>query len=176
MWINKRKCFEIFGFVVIVSWRLPWDMSLMANKPQGTLEAAPQPPFCLVLCCLEFSTSVLPFSFPPCQYACRCLASPFLISFFFFTVSFLFFFLIIINLFETPVQFGKFHHFIHTPHPCPLSWREPQFYPFGLNYARLQEAERDRSTAEEGTRKFKQNFAKKADNLQKQIAQREKQM
>ncbi|XP_048125790.1 RUN and FYVE domain-containing protein 2 isoform X1 [Alosa alosa] len=41
---------------------------------------------------------------------------------------------------------------------------------------RLQEAERDRSTAEEGTRKFKQDFANKADNLQKQIAQREKQM
>ncbi|XP_031435137.1 RUN and FYVE domain-containing protein 2 [Clupea harengus] len=41
---------------------------------------------------------------------------------------------------------------------------------------RLQEAERDRSTAEEGTRKFKQDFANKADSLQKQIAQREKQM
>ncbi|XP_062375380.1 RUN and FYVE domain-containing protein 2 isoform X2 [Sardina pilchardus] len=41
---------------------------------------------------------------------------------------------------------------------------------------RLQDAERDRSTAEEGTRRFKQEFANKADNLQKQISQREKQM
>ncbi|KAL2083248.1 hypothetical protein ACEWY4_021021 [Coilia grayii] len=41
---------------------------------------------------------------------------------------------------------------------------------------RLQEAERDRSTAEEGTRMFKQDFANKADSLQKQITQREKQM
>ncbi|XP_010887217.2 RUN and FYVE domain-containing protein 2 isoform X3 [Esox lucius] len=41
---------------------------------------------------------------------------------------------------------------------------------------RLQEAERDRWTAEDGARKFKQDFANKADSLQKQIAQREKQM
>uniref|UniRef100_A0A8C7I4E8 RUN and FYVE domain containing 2 n=1 Tax=Oncorhynchus kisutch TaxID=8019 RepID=A0A8C7I4E8_ONCKI len=41
---------------------------------------------------------------------------------------------------------------------------------------RLQEAERDRWTAEDGARKFKHDFANKADSLQKQIAQREKQM
>ncbi|KAJ8013701.1 hypothetical protein DPEC_G00032520 [Dallia pectoralis] len=41
---------------------------------------------------------------------------------------------------------------------------------------RLQEAERDRWAAEDGARKFKQDFANKADSLQKQIAQREKQM
>ncbi|XP_062320012.1 RUN and FYVE domain-containing protein 2 isoform X2 [Osmerus eperlanus] len=41
---------------------------------------------------------------------------------------------------------------------------------------RLQEAERDRWTAEDGARKFKQDFANKADMLQRQIAQREKQL
>ncbi|CAB1312949.1 unnamed protein product [Coregonus sp. 'balchen'] len=41
---------------------------------------------------------------------------------------------------------------------------------------RLQEAEQDRWTAEDGARKFKHDFANKADSLQKQIAQREKQM
>lgn len=41
---------------------------------------------------------------------------------------------------------------------------------------RLQEAERDRWTAEDGARKFKQDFANKADSLQRQIAQREKQL
>ncbi|XP_014068989.1 RUN and FYVE domain-containing protein 2 isoform X1 [Salmo salar] len=41
---------------------------------------------------------------------------------------------------------------------------------------RLQEAERDRWTAEDGARKFKHDFANKADSLQKQIAQKEKQM
>ncbi|XP_041715029.2 RUN and FYVE domain-containing protein 2-like isoform X2 [Coregonus clupeaformis] len=40
---------------------------------------------------------------------------------------------------------------------------------------RLQEADRDRWTAEDGARKFKQDFANKADSLQKQIAQRENQ-
>uniref|UniRef100_A0A4W5QFE6 RUN and FYVE domain containing 2 n=1 Tax=Hucho hucho TaxID=62062 RepID=A0A4W5QFE6_9TELE len=40
---------------------------------------------------------------------------------------------------------------------------------------RLQEVDRDRWTAEDGARKFKQDFANKADSLQKQIAQREKQ-
>uniref|UniRef100_A0A8C7WHL1 RUN and FYVE domain containing 2 n=1 Tax=Oncorhynchus mykiss TaxID=8022 RepID=A0A8C7WHL1_ONCMY len=40
---------------------------------------------------------------------------------------------------------------------------------------RLQEVDRDRWTAEDGTRKFKQDFVNKADSLQKQIAQREKQ-
>ncbi|XP_051504001.1 RUN and FYVE domain-containing protein 2 isoform X1 [Myxocyprinus asiaticus] len=41
---------------------------------------------------------------------------------------------------------------------------------------RLQDAERERSSAEDGVRKFKQDFTNKADSLQKQIAQREKQM
>ncbi|XP_064173779.1 RUN and FYVE domain-containing protein 2 isoform X5 [Anguilla rostrata] len=41
---------------------------------------------------------------------------------------------------------------------------------------RLQEAERDRWTAEDGARKFKQDFANKADCLQKQISQRETQL
>uniref|UniRef100_A0A8B9KRJ2 RUN and FYVE domain containing 2 n=1 Tax=Astyanax mexicanus TaxID=7994 RepID=A0A8B9KRJ2_ASTMX len=41
---------------------------------------------------------------------------------------------------------------------------------------RLQDAERDRLSAEDGMRRFKQDFANKADSLQKQIAQREKQM
>ncbi|XP_026790012.1 RUN and FYVE domain-containing protein 2 isoform X1 [Pangasianodon hypophthalmus] len=41
---------------------------------------------------------------------------------------------------------------------------------------RLQEAERDRLSTEDGVRRFKQDFANKADSLQKQIAQREKQM
>lgn len=40
---------------------------------------------------------------------------------------------------------------------------------------RLQQAERERCTAEDGARKFKQEFANKADSLQKQISQREKQ-
>ncbi|CAB1338584.1 unnamed protein product [Coregonus sp. 'balchen'] len=40
---------------------------------------------------------------------------------------------------------------------------------------RLQEADRDCWTAEDGARKFKQDFANKADSLQKQIAQRENQ-
>ncbi|XP_029541341.1 RUN and FYVE domain-containing protein 2-like isoform X2 [Oncorhynchus nerka] len=40
---------------------------------------------------------------------------------------------------------------------------------------RLQEVDRDRWTAEDGTRKFKQDFVNKADSLQMQIAQREKQ-
>ncbi|KAG5831244.1 hypothetical protein ANANG_G00301750 [Anguilla anguilla] len=40
----------------------------------------------------------------------------------------------------------------------------------------LQEAERDRWTAEDGARKFKQDFANKADCLQKQISQRETQL
>ncbi|XP_070976072.1 RUN and FYVE domain-containing protein 2-like isoform X3 [Oncorhynchus clarkii lewisi] len=40
---------------------------------------------------------------------------------------------------------------------------------------RLQEVDRDRWTAEDGTRKFKQDFVNKADSLQRQIAQREKQ-
>uniref|UniRef100_A0A8B9KWY2 RUN and FYVE domain containing 2 n=1 Tax=Astyanax mexicanus TaxID=7994 RepID=A0A8B9KWY2_ASTMX len=39
---------------------------------------------------------------------------------------------------------------------------------------RLQDAERDRLSAEDGMRRFKQDFANKADSLQKQIAQREK--
>ncbi|XP_036403374.1 RUN and FYVE domain-containing protein 2 isoform X3 [Megalops cyprinoides] len=41
---------------------------------------------------------------------------------------------------------------------------------------RLQEAERERWTAEDGARKFKQDFANKADSLQRQIAQRETQL
>ncbi|XP_006630503.2 RUN and FYVE domain-containing protein 2 isoform X4 [Lepisosteus oculatus] len=41
---------------------------------------------------------------------------------------------------------------------------------------RLQQAERERWAAEEGARKFKQDFANKADSLQRQIAQREKQL
>ncbi|XP_061084872.1 RUN and FYVE domain-containing protein 2 isoform X2 [Conger conger] len=41
---------------------------------------------------------------------------------------------------------------------------------------RLQEAERDRWSAEDGARKFKQDFANKADCLQKQISQRETQL
>lgn len=41
---------------------------------------------------------------------------------------------------------------------------------------RLQEAERHRTSAEEGTRRFKLDFANKADSLQRQIAQREKQL
>ncbi|XP_033887407.1 RUN and FYVE domain-containing protein 2-like isoform X1 [Acipenser ruthenus] len=40
---------------------------------------------------------------------------------------------------------------------------------------RLQQAERERCTAEDGARKFKQEFANKANSLQKQISQREKQ-
>ncbi|MCI4376196.1 hypothetical protein PGIGA_G00185610 [Pangasianodon gigas] len=40
----------------------------------------------------------------------------------------------------------------------------------------LQEAERERLSTEDGVRRFKQDFANKADSLQKQIAQREKQM
>uniref|UniRef100_A0A8C2L3L3 RUN and FYVE domain containing 2 n=1 Tax=Cyprinus carpio TaxID=7962 RepID=A0A8C2L3L3_CYPCA len=39
---------------------------------------------------------------------------------------------------------------------------------------RLQDAERERASAEDGVRKFKQDFTNKADSLQKQIAQREK--
>ncbi|KTG04798.1 hypothetical protein cypCar_00001701 [Cyprinus carpio] len=41
---------------------------------------------------------------------------------------------------------------------------------------RLQDAERERACAEDGMRKFKQDFTNKADSLLKQIAQREKQM
>ncbi|XP_052428608.1 RUN and FYVE domain-containing protein 2 isoform X1 [Carassius gibelio] len=41
---------------------------------------------------------------------------------------------------------------------------------------RLQDAERERASAEDGVRKFKQDFTNKADSLQKQITQREKQM
>uniref|UniRef100_A0AAY4E4U5 RUN and FYVE domain-containing protein 2 n=1 Tax=Denticeps clupeoides TaxID=299321 RepID=A0AAY4E4U5_9TELE len=40
----------------------------------------------------------------------------------------------------------------------------------------LQEAEKDRSQAEDGMRKFKQHFASKVDGVLKQITQREKQM
>ncbi|XP_055745758.1 RUN and FYVE domain-containing protein 2-like isoform X2 [Salvelinus fontinalis] len=40
---------------------------------------------------------------------------------------------------------------------------------------RLQEVDRDRWVAEDGAHKFKQDFINKADSLQKQIAQREKQ-
>ncbi|KAJ4947368.1 hypothetical protein JOQ06_009403 [Pogonophryne albipinna] len=41
---------------------------------------------------------------------------------------------------------------------------------------RLQEAERHRTSAEEGTRRFKLDFANKADSLQRQIEHREKQL
>ncbi|XP_061600686.1 RUN and FYVE domain-containing protein 2 isoform X5 [Cololabis saira] len=41
---------------------------------------------------------------------------------------------------------------------------------------RLQEAERQRTSAEEGTRRFKLDFANKADSLQRQIEHREKQL
>ncbi|XP_028298866.1 RUN and FYVE domain-containing protein 2 isoform X2 [Gouania willdenowi] len=41
---------------------------------------------------------------------------------------------------------------------------------------RLQEAERHRISAEEGTRRFKLDFANKADSLQRQIQHREKQL
>ncbi|XP_077420632.1 RUN and FYVE domain-containing protein 2 isoform X3 [Vanacampus margaritifer] len=41
---------------------------------------------------------------------------------------------------------------------------------------RLQEAENHRTTAEEGTRRFKMDFANKADSLQRQIDHREKQL
>ncbi|KAM6943453.1 RUN and FYVE domain-containing protein 2 isoform 3-T3 [Xenentodon cancila] len=41
---------------------------------------------------------------------------------------------------------------------------------------RLQEAERLRTSAEEGTRRFKLDFANKADSLQRQIEHREKQL
>ncbi|XP_029107242.1 RUN and FYVE domain-containing protein 2 isoform X2 [Scleropages formosus] len=41
---------------------------------------------------------------------------------------------------------------------------------------RLQEAERDQWSAEDEVRKFKQDFANKADSLQRQISQREKQL
>ncbi|TSK22591.1 RUN and FYVE domain-containing protein 2 [Bagarius yarrelli] len=41
---------------------------------------------------------------------------------------------------------------------------------------RLQDAERDRLGTEDGVRRFKQDFANKADSLQKQISQREKEM
>ncbi|XP_041116291.1 RUN and FYVE domain-containing protein 2-like isoform X1 [Polyodon spathula] len=41
---------------------------------------------------------------------------------------------------------------------------------------RLQRAERERCTSEDGARKFKQEFVNKADSLQKQISQREKQL
>uniref|UniRef100_A0A3P8S920 RUN and FYVE domain containing 2 n=1 Tax=Amphiprion percula TaxID=161767 RepID=A0A3P8S920_AMPPE len=41
---------------------------------------------------------------------------------------------------------------------------------------RLQEAERHRTLAEEGTRRFKLDFANKADSLQRQIEHREKQL
>lgn len=41
---------------------------------------------------------------------------------------------------------------------------------------RLQEAERHRSSAEEGSRRFKLDFANKADSLQRQIEHREKQL
>nr|XP_020486996.1 RUN and FYVE domain-containing protein 2 isoform X2 [Labrus bergylta] len=41
---------------------------------------------------------------------------------------------------------------------------------------RLQEAERHRSSAEEGTRRFKLDFANKADSLQRQIEHRERQL
>ncbi|XP_069549797.1 RUN and FYVE domain-containing protein 2 isoform X1 [Brachyistius frenatus] len=41
---------------------------------------------------------------------------------------------------------------------------------------RLQEAERHRTSAEEGTRRFKFDFANKADSLQRQIEHREKQL
>uniref|UniRef100_A0A667X491 RUN and FYVE domain containing 2 n=1 Tax=Myripristis murdjan TaxID=586833 RepID=A0A667X491_9TELE len=41
---------------------------------------------------------------------------------------------------------------------------------------RLQEAERHRTSAEEGARRFKLDFANKADSLQRQIAHRERQL
>uniref|UniRef100_A0A1A8Q6E4 RUN and FYVE domain containing 2 n=4 Tax=Nothobranchius TaxID=28779 RepID=A0A1A8Q6E4_9TELE len=41
---------------------------------------------------------------------------------------------------------------------------------------RLQEAERHRTSAEDGSRRFKLDFAKKADSLQRQIEHREKQL
>ncbi|KAM8763116.1 RUN and FYVE domain-containing protein 2 isoform 1-T1 [Acanthopagrus schlegelii] len=41
---------------------------------------------------------------------------------------------------------------------------------------RLQEAERHRTSAEEGTRRFKLDFANKADSLQRQIENRERQL
>nr|XP_043886242.1 RUN and FYVE domain-containing protein 2 isoform X1 [Solea senegalensis] len=41
---------------------------------------------------------------------------------------------------------------------------------------RLQEAERHRTSAEEGTRRFKLDFANKADSLQRQIEHKEKQL
>ncbi|XP_042355141.1 RUN and FYVE domain-containing protein 2 isoform X1 [Plectropomus leopardus] len=41
---------------------------------------------------------------------------------------------------------------------------------------RLQEAERHRNSAEEGTRRFKLDFANKADSLQRQIEHRERQL
>lgn len=41
---------------------------------------------------------------------------------------------------------------------------------------RLQDAEKERASAEDGVRKFKQDFTNKSDSLQKQIAQRQKQM
>ncbi|XP_076830063.1 RUN and FYVE domain-containing protein 2 isoform X2 [Brachyhypopomus gauderio] len=41
---------------------------------------------------------------------------------------------------------------------------------------RLQDTERDRLSAEDGMRRFKQDFTNKADSLQKQICQREKQI
>ncbi|XP_031170231.1 RUN and FYVE domain-containing protein 2 isoform X1 [Sander lucioperca] len=41
---------------------------------------------------------------------------------------------------------------------------------------RLQEAEKHRTSAEEGTRRFKLDFANKADSLQRQIEHREKQL
>ncbi|XP_039983877.1 RUN and FYVE domain-containing protein 2 isoform X1 [Xiphias gladius] len=41
---------------------------------------------------------------------------------------------------------------------------------------RLQEAERHRTSAEEGTRRFKLDFANKADSLQRQIEHRERQL
>ncbi|KAK5600963.1 RUN and FYVE domain-containing protein 2 [Crenichthys baileyi] len=45
-----------------------------------------------------------------------------------------------------------------------------------LSSCLLQEAERDRSSAEEGSRRFKLDFANKADSLQRQIGNREKQL
>nr|XP_014340483.1 PREDICTED: RUN and FYVE domain-containing protein 2-like [Latimeria chalumnae] len=46
----------------------------------------------------------------------------------------------------------------------------------GLNYTRLQQAEKGRQAAEDGVRKFKQEFTSKSDSLQKQILKREKQL
>ena len=63
------------------------------------------------------------------------------------------------------------------PPSCPPAmWPGAWVLPGWFNYTRLQEAERDRWTAEDGARKFKQDFANKADMLQRQIAQREKQL